>query len=60
MRVTLQLVICHDDGQEETVTDVITLNKNNQRIEHLGLTLSEAKQVEQANSLRNASSNNSE
>ena len=41
MRVTLQLVICHDDGQEETVTDVITLNKNNQRIEHLGLSLRE-------------------
>jgi hypothetical protein len=33
MRVKLQLVICHDDGQEETVTDVITLNKNSQRIE---------------------------
>jgi hypothetical protein len=32
MRVKLQLVICHDDGHEETVTDVITLNKNNQRI----------------------------
>ena len=31
MRVKLQLVICHDDGQEETVTDVIALNKNNQR-----------------------------
>ena len=29
MRVTLQLVVCHDDGQEETVTDVITLNKHN-------------------------------
>jgi len=29
MRVKLQLVICHDDGHEETVTDVITLNKNN-------------------------------
>jgi hypothetical protein len=28
MRVKLQLVICHDDGQEETVTDVIALNKN--------------------------------
>jgi hypothetical protein len=45
MRIKLQLVICHDDGHEETVTDVITLNKNNQRIEHLGLTLSEAKQL---------------
>jgi hypothetical protein len=45
MRVKLQLVICHDDGQEETVTDVITLNKNNQRIEHLGLSLAESKHL---------------
>ncbi len=45
MRVKLQLVIGNDEGHEETVTDVITLNKNNQRIEHLGLTLLEAKQL---------------
>ena len=45
MRVKLQLVICHDEGHEETVTDVITLNKNNQRIEHLGLSLAESKQL---------------
>src|SRR4030095_6808513 len=45
MRVKLQLVMCHDDGHEETITDVITLNKNNKRIEHLGLTLAEAKQL---------------
>jgi hypothetical protein len=45
MRVKLQLVMCNDEGEEETVTDVITLNKNNQRIAHLGLTLSEAKQL---------------
>ena len=45
MRVKLQLVICHDDGQEETVTDVFTLTKNNQRIEHLGLTLAESKHL---------------
>jgi hypothetical protein len=32
MRVTLQLVISHGDGHEETVTDVITLKKNNLRI----------------------------
>ena len=43
MRVKLQLVICNDKGDEETVTDVITLNKSNQRIEHLGLTLAESK-----------------
>ena len=29
MRVKLQLVMCNDEGDEETVTDVITLNKNN-------------------------------
>jgi hypothetical protein len=45
MRVKLQLVISHDDGHEETVTDIITLNKNNQRIEHLGLSLAESKQL---------------
>jgi hypothetical protein len=45
MRVKLQLVLCSDEGQEETVTEVITLNKNNQRLEHLGLTLAEAKQL---------------
>jgi hypothetical protein len=45
MRVKLQLVICHDDGHEETVTDVITLNKQNERIEHLGLSLAESKQL---------------
>jgi len=45
MRVKLQLVMCNDQGDEETVTDVITLNKNNQRIEHLGLTLAESKQL---------------
>jgi len=45
MRVKLKLVMCSDEGHEETVTDVITLNKNNQRIEHLGLTLAEAKQL---------------
>jgi hypothetical protein len=28
MRVKLQLVMCHDEGHEETVTDVITLTKN--------------------------------
>lgn len=45
MRVTLQLVICSDHDQEETVTDVVTLTKDNQRIEHLGLTLAESKQL---------------
>src|SRR5215510_4234172 len=43
MRVKLQLVMCNDKGDEETVTDVITLQKNHQRIEHLGLTLTQSK-----------------
>src|SRR5215831_17927154 len=42
MRVKLPLVMYNDQGEEETVTDVITLNKNHQRIEHLGLTLAES------------------
>ena len=42
MRVKLQLVLCTDDGQEQTVTDVVTLQKDGQRLEHLGLTLKEA------------------
>jgi hypothetical protein len=45
MHVKLQLVMCNDQGDEETVTDVITLNKNTHRIEHLGLTLAESKQL---------------
>ena len=45
MRVKVQLVMYSDDGQEETVTDVVTLQKDAQRIEHLGLTLREAKQL---------------
>jgi hypothetical protein len=45
MRIKLQLVMCSDDGQEETITDVVTLQKDSQRIEHLGLTLREAKQL---------------
>jgi hypothetical protein len=45
MRVKLQLVMCSDDGREETVTDIVTLKKDTTRIEHLGLTLAEAKQL---------------
>jgi hypothetical protein len=45
MRLKLQLVMCNDQGDEETVTDVITLNKHHQRIEHLGLTLAESKHL---------------
>src|SRR4029434_578909 len=45
MRVKLQLIICDDQGQQETITDVITLNKDHQRIEQLGLTLADAKHL---------------
>ena len=45
MRAKLQLVMCSDDGREETVTDIVTLKKDATRIEHLGLTLAEAKQL---------------
>ena len=45
MRIKLQLVICDDNGQEATVTDIVTLKKHHTRIEHLGLTLKEAKQL---------------
>jgi hypothetical protein len=45
MRVKLQFVICDGQGQQETATDVITLNKDHQRIEQLGLTLVEAKHL---------------
>jgi hypothetical protein len=40
MKFTVQLVVSTDDGQQETV-----LEKEYQRIEHLGLTLTEAKQL---------------
>jgi hypothetical protein len=45
MRVKLQLVVCDDNGQETTVTDIVTLKKDATRLEHLGLTLKEAKQL---------------
>ena len=31
MRVKLQLVMCTDDGREETVADIVTLQKSSQR-----------------------------
>jgi len=45
MRVKLQLVLCSDDGREETVTDIVSLKKDCHRIEHLGLTLADSKQL---------------
>jgi hypothetical protein len=45
MKLKVQLVICADDGREEQVQEVATLDKDCQRIEHLGLTLTQAKQL---------------
>jgi hypothetical protein len=45
MKITLQLVVYDDDGHKETFTDAVVLEKACQRIEHLGLTLAEAKQI---------------
>ena len=45
MRVKLQLVLCSDDGREQTVTEIVSLKKDFHRLEHLGLTLAEFKQL---------------
>ena len=45
MKLKVQLVVCADDGREEHVHEVATLDKDCQRLEHLGLTLAEAKQL---------------
>jgi hypothetical protein len=43
MKVKVQLVVCDNEGYEETITDVVVLEKACQRIEQVGLTLVEAK-----------------
>src|SRR5262249_6966841 len=45
MKLKVQLVICTDDGREEQRQEVAILEKDCQRIEHLGLRLAEAKQI---------------
>jgi hypothetical protein len=45
MRLKVQLVVCAEDEQEDTVHEMMVLDKACQRIEHLGLTLAEAKQL---------------
>ncbi|MGH8058337.1 MAG: hypothetical protein ACREOH_14055 [Candidatus Entotheonellia bacterium] len=44
MQLKVQLV-CANEGHEETVQEVAILEKDCQRIEHLGLRLAEAKQI---------------
>jgi hypothetical protein len=39
------IVFSSDEGQEETITEVITLDKDHRRIEHLGLSLAASKQL---------------
>src|SRR5512144_998685 len=45
MRVKVQLVIGADDGGPDTTHDVAVLEKDCHRLEQLGLTLAEAKQL---------------
>jgi hypothetical protein len=45
MRVKVQLVICADDERTETIHDVAVLEKDCHRLEQLGPTLAEAKQL---------------
>jgi hypothetical protein len=45
MRCKVQLVVCAEDGQEDTVQELAVFDKQCQRLEHLGLTLAEAKQL---------------
>jgi hypothetical protein len=59
MRVKLQLVLCHDDGREETVTDIVSWQKDYRRIEHLGLTLAESKQLSNVSRKTAATANRS-
>jgi hypothetical protein len=36
MKMTVQLVVCEDDGREETITDVVILEKTCQQLEQVG------------------------
>jgi hypothetical protein len=43
MKMIVQLVVGEDDGREETITDVVILEKTCQQLEQGGVTLAEAK-----------------
>jgi len=45
MRFKVQLLVCADDGRTDTTHEVAVLEKDYHRIEQLGLTLVEAKQL---------------
>jgi hypothetical protein len=42
MKMTVHLVVCDDDGHEETITDVVILEQTCHQLEQVGLTLAEA------------------
>ena len=44
VRIKLQLVVIADD-EEVCVDDVVVLDKQHERLEHLGLSLAEAKTI---------------
>jgi hypothetical protein len=43
LQFKLQLVVVTDEGEQVFVDDIVVLNKEHERLEHLGLTLAEAK-----------------
>jgi hypothetical protein len=43
MKIIVQLVVCDDEDHQETLTNVVDLEKVCQRIGEVGLTLAEAK-----------------
>src|SRR5262245_55115106 len=45
MQCKIQLVVVSDHGQKESVTEIAVLEKNDHRVEHLGLTLAESKEI---------------
>jgi uncharacterized coiled-coil protein SlyX len=45
MKIKVQLIVCAENGREEQVQEVAMVEKPHQRIEHLGFTLAEAKQL---------------
>jgi len=45
MKITVQLVVCAEDGYEAQVQEVAMVEKPHQQIAHLGFTLAEAKSV---------------
>jgi hypothetical protein len=43
MKFKVQLIVCSDEGQEDTGQDITVLERDCQRMEQVGLTLAEAK-----------------